>query len=188
MSSSSIFSPILSLSLAVLGCVLGWMLADARYRRVCLILLHFAARTARKAFLHTIHPIDLRMLAKDEREFSVLSMPAKLKRAEPAALRAAGRFKDHLSRLYGERVLAVYMFGSRAGGAYTFWSDVDVVLFTTSSRLPGLQRQVRWAVLQVMFQDGLFLQPRLADGLALESIETEAHPVIRHAVQTGIPV
>ena len=178
-----------TLGFLMLGIVLGLLLAERAHRRALMSVGHFAARMLYKALLRTFNARNVRRLEQVDMEHSALSMCEKMKRADPSAVEAARMLKDRLSEIFGDELSAVYFFGSRMRGSYTPWSDLDVVMFFRSTvSLTHARTQVRREVFRILLQHGLLIQPRLANDRALYAVDAELHPMIRRAVQTGIPI
>ena len=184
-----IFLAASTLACLVLGIGFGLLLADRASCRALVSLYHFTARMSCKAFLRTFDSRTLSVLEQVDTEYSRLGAREKMNLADLSALNAAGTLKDRLAQTFGEELSAVYFFGSRLRGGHTTGSDLDVVIFFRPTvSLTHARARVGREVLHILLQQGLLIQPRLADDRALSSIDAESNPVIRRAVQTGIPI
>lgn len=106
-------------------------------------------------------------------------------------LEAVGDFKRRLGRRYGDRLKAVYVFGSRARGEGGEESDVDVAFFLDGPVDDPLREELALADdrLDVMFAHGLHVQAWAFDAASMESPEDFRDPHLTRALlKEGVAV
>jgi predicted nucleotidyltransferase len=99
--------------------------------------------------------------------------------------------KRRLERRFGDRFVALYLFGSRARGNNELDSDVDVavVLDQEMPRPYGAKCLLLDDTYDLMLETGYYLQPWALEKGALESPDAHPSPQISRAVlRDGIKV
>ena len=178
-----------SFLLGMAGIIMGFILAEPRYRKAAGTLLKFAGSFVFKALARTFSPAKRRFLEEVDKSFSSLSEHERMVYTDPIAFSVATRFKHELEEVFCEKLMGIYLFGSRARGTHVLNSDLDLLLiFDQTVVLSKARLQVYWAVLQVLFQHGLLIQPRVINRHVLDQKPSIPFPVIQRALQTGIEI
>lgn len=107
------------------------------------------------------------------------------------ALAVARELKARLRRRFGDRLRALYLFGSRARGDHRPASDVDVaVVFAGPIGTPfDLEAEIIEDSYDLLLERGLYIQPWAIDEAALADPDKHREPHLTHAVlRDGVPV
>lgn len=110
---------------------------------------------------------------------------------DPAALDAARALKVRLVRRFGDRLTAVYLFGSRARGDHRPDSDADiaVVLKGTIDHPFAVRRTLIEDTYDLLLERGLYIQPWAIEEASLSHPEhPSAIPLAQAVLREGIPV
>ena len=110
---------------------------------------------------------------------------------EPEIADLLADLKRRLERRFGDRFVALYLFGSRARGDYQPDSDVDVavVLDQKMPRAYGAKCQLLDDTYELMLETGYYIQPWALEKGALES--PGAHPsaqISRAVLRDGLRI
>jgi uncharacterized protein len=91
-------------------------------------------------------------------------------RPDPQTLAVLRELKARLHRRFGDRLLGVYLFGSRARGTHRPDSDVDVavVLRGGIERPFAVKRQIIEDTYDLLLERGLYIQPWVLEEGSLE--------------------
>ncbi|WP_448206717.1 nucleotidyltransferase domain-containing protein [Azospirillum sp. sgz302134] len=80
---------------------------------------------------------------------------------DPVAVEVVRDLKERLKRRFGDRLVAVYLFGSRARGDHRPDSDTDVAVFLDDDRAGTFDQ--RYDVIEdsydLLLERGLYIQP-----------------------------
>jgi predicted nucleotidyltransferase len=111
---------------------------------------------------------------------------------EPEVAALLQELKRRLDRRFGERFIALYLFGSRARGDHEPDSDVDVAV-VLKGRLPqrpfGVTREILKDTYDLLLETGLDIQPWPLEEGSLDEPEAHPHPTVSRAVRReGIAV
>jgi len=95
---------------------------------------------------------------------------------DPQALAVVRELKERLRRRFGDRLVAVYLFGSRARGDHRPDSDADVAVFLREGQ--GNPLDERYDVIEdtydLLLERGLYMQPWTLPEGALQ--QPDRHP------------
>ena len=110
---------------------------------------------------------------------------------EPEIAALLADLKRRLERRFGDRFVALYLFGSRARGDHEPDSDVDVavVLDRKMPRSYGAKRQLLEDTYELMLETGHYIQPWALEKGALE--RPDAHPsaqISRAVLRDGLRI
>jgi uncharacterized protein len=103
---------------------------------------------------------------------------------EPEIAALLADLKRRLERRFGERFVALYLFGSRARGDHEPDSDVDVAVLL-DQELPrpfDAKCQLLDDTYELMLETGYYIQPWALEKGALESPDNHPSPNISRAV------
>jgi predicted nucleotidyltransferase len=105
-------------------------------------------------------------------------------------LHALEIFKDRLTRRYGERLKALYLFGSRARGDHRPDSDADVAVFLDKVSDPiGEQLALIDDGYPILLDTGVNIQPWVFEEASLSSPEKyRASHLVETVRQEGVPL
>lgn len=105
-------------------------------------------------------------------------------RPDPFALDVVGDLKRRLTERFGDRLAAVYLFGSRARGDNRPDSDADVAVFLrdASGDPFDLEREIIKDSYDLLLERGLYIQPWAFDAAALTAPDSARLPGLRNAV------
>jgi predicted nucleotidyltransferase len=107
-------------------------------------------------------------------------------RAIPQELREVlARFRAALTKLYGEGVLELTLFGSRARGDEHEFSDVDV-LVVIEKLTPWDRRAIPEIAGHLWLETGFLLRPILLDGETCRSWRDQQRPLTNAIAEDGI--
>jgi uncharacterized protein len=110
---------------------------------------------------------------------------------EPEIANLLADLKRRLERRFGDRFVALYLFGSRARGDHEPDSDVDVavILDQEMPRSYGAKRQLLDDTYELMLETGHYIQPWALEKGALE--RPDAHPsaqISRAVLRDGLRI
>jgi len=104
---------------------------------------------------------------------------------EPEIAVLLADLKRRLERRFGDRFIALYLFGSRARGDHEEDSDVDVAVIL-DQKLPRsfeLTQQILEDTYDLLLETGFYVQPWALEKGSLEHPAAHPHPRISRAVQ-----
>jgi uncharacterized protein len=103
---------------------------------------------------------------------------------EPQIAALLADLKRRLERRFGERFVALYLFGSRARGDHEPDSDIDVavILDQEMPRPFDAKCQLLDDTYELMLETGYYIQPWALEKGALESPDAHPSPKISRAV------
>ena len=103
---------------------------------------------------------------------------------EPEIAALLADLKRRLQHRFGDRFVALYLFGSRARGDHDPDSDVDVavVLDQKMPRPYGAKCQLLDDTYELMLETGYYIQPWALEKGALESPDAHPSPQISRAL------
>ncbi|MBI3513970.1 MAG: nucleotidyltransferase domain-containing protein [Proteobacteria bacterium] len=110
---------------------------------------------------------------------------------EPLTERALADLKGRLISQFGQRVVAVYLYGSRARGDHQMDSDVDVAVAFSGDieNLVDLDDQLIDVAYPVQLETGLYMQLWALEAASLSDPASHRRAEIAEAVlRDGIPV
>jgi predicted nucleotidyltransferase len=147
----------------IVGILLGLLLTDSNLQDGLKVIAKTFLRITKKKFLRLINPdIDL---IRVQRDHAFLSLPGDRRAAlvDIGALEAVSELKQRLCSRYGNKVAAVYMFGSRVRGDYQSESDVDVGIFLVEpfDRYISFKKETLRISAELLLKYGLFIQSRI---------------------------
>jgi predicted nucleotidyltransferase len=104
---------------------------------------------------------------------------------EPEIADLLAELKRRLERRFGERFVALYLFGSRARGDHDPDSDVDVAVLLDRA-LPDsfeVTREILEDTYDLLLETGYYIQPWALEKGSLEDPPAHPHPRISRAIQ-----
>lgn len=112
-------------------------------------------------------------------------------RPDPHALAVVRELKERLRRRFGDRLVAVYLFSSRARGDHRPDSDADVAVFL-KGEFPDpfdVEREIVEDGHDLLIERGLYIQPWAFEERVLTDPEWARLPGLRQSVfRDGVPV
>lgn len=105
--------------------------------------------------------------------------------ADPALAALLADLKRRLEHRFGERFVALYLFGSRARGDHEEDSDVDVAVIL-DQKLPRsfeVTRDIIDDTYDLLLETGFYIQPWALEKGSLEEPSAHPHPRISRALQ-----
>jgi predicted nucleotidyltransferase len=150
------------------GATIGFILSNANLRRA----LHatyqaILRRTIKKR--SRVNWSEQLSIVQEQGNNARQEVPS-LQSADKHAIKAVRSFRDALDSGFGDRIISVYLFGSRARGDFMNTSDADIAVMFSANTHIGIYTQLRleWAAFKVMLSHGLYLQVRaLQEGSTL---------------------
>jgi len=110
---------------------------------------------------------------------------------DPLALDVVRELKARLRRRFGDRLVAVYLFGSRARGDHRPDSDADVAVFLQGD-LPDpfdAEKAIVEDGFDLFLERGLYIQPWAFEERVLSNPERARLPRLQRSVLAeGVPV
>jgi len=104
--------------------------------------------------------------------------------SERRALRTLERFVRHVLDEYGDEVLSIVLFGSRARGDFTHHSDVDVLVILAESDKRFVDRLSDFAA---YCPDGL-VEPLVYTRREIEAMFESRNPFLLDVLHEGVPL
>jgi len=104
---------------------------------------------------------------------------------EPEIAALLADLKRRLERRFGDRFVALYLFGSRARGAHDPDSDVDVAVIL-DQKLPcsfEVNEQIIEDTYELMLETDYYIQPWPLEDGSLDDPPAHPHPQISRAIQ-----
>ena len=104
---------------------------------------------------------------------------------EPELAALLADLKRRLERRFGDRFVALYLFGSRARGDHDPDSDVDVAVIL-DQKLPRsfeVTEQILEDTYDLMLETGFYIQPWPLEQGSLDDPPAHPHPQISRAIQ-----
>ena len=104
---------------------------------------------------------------------------------EPEIADLLADLKRRLERRFGDRFVALYLFGSRARGDHEPDSDVDVAVIL-DQKLPHsfeVNEQIIEDTYELMLETGFYIQPWPLESGSLDDPPAHPHPQISRAIQ-----
>ncbi|HYD68441.1 nucleotidyltransferase domain-containing protein [Azospirillum sp.] len=110
---------------------------------------------------------------------------------DPLALDVVRELKARLQRRFGDRLVAVYLFGSRARGDHRPDSDTDVAVFLEEEENDPVEE--RYDVIDdsydLLLERGLYIQPwTLPEGARQDPRRYRCGPLVASILRDGIQV
>ena len=104
---------------------------------------------------------------------------------EPEIAALLADLKRRLERRFGDRFVALYLFGSRARGDHEPDSDVGVavILDQTLPRSFEVTREILEDTYDLLLESGFYIQPWALKKGSLEDPSAHPHPRISRAIQ-----
>lgn len=97
------------------------------------------------------------------------------------------RIRRKLEATYGDRITAMYAFGSRARGDHDAWSDFDI-LIVVRDRTPALEAGVIGIIVDEELEAGLNFTPVIKDLKAFDLEKRHHTPFYENVTREGILV
>ena len=110
---------------------------------------------------------------------------------EPEIAELLADLKRRLERRFGERLIALYLFGSRARGDHEPDSDIDVavVLDQAMPQPFDVTREILEDTYDLLLETGYYIQPWLLEKGSLDNPTSHPYPQISRAVlRDGTPI
>jgi uncharacterized protein len=107
------------------------------------------------------------------------------RRIEPEIAALLAELKRRLERRFGERFVALYLFGSRARGDHEPDSDVDVAVIL-DQKLPDsfdVSREILEDTYDLLLETGFYIQPWPLEKGSLDDPPAHPDPRISRAIQ-----
>jgi predicted nucleotidyltransferase len=107
------------------------------------------------------------------------------RRIEPEIAALLADLKRRLERRFGDRFIALYLFGSRARGDHDPDSDVDVAVIL-DQKLPqsfDVTRQILEDTYDLLMETGFYIQPWPLEKGSLDDPPAHPDPRISRAIQ-----
>ena len=103
---------------------------------------------------------------------------------DPVAMEVVRELKRRLERRFGDRLAAVYLFGSRARGDHRPDSDADVAVFLKGALGDpfDVEREIVEDGYDLLLERGLYIQPWAFDAAVLGDPERARLPGLRDSV------
>jgi antitoxin ChpS len=104
---------------------------------------------------------------------------------EPEIASLLADLKRRLERRFGDRFVALYLFGSRARGDHEPDSDVDVAVIL-DQKLPQsfeVTREILEDTYDLLMETGFYIQPWPLEKGSLDEPAAHPHPRISRAIQ-----
>ena len=104
---------------------------------------------------------------------------------EPEIAALLADLKRRLERRFGDRLVALYLFGSRARGDHEPDSDVDVAV-VLDQKLPdsfAVTGEIIEDTYDLLLETGFYIQPWPLEQGSLEDPAAHRHPRISRAIQ-----
>jgi predicted nucleotidyltransferase len=104
---------------------------------------------------------------------------------EPEIAALLADLKRRLERRFGDRFVALYLFGSRARGDHDPHSDVDVAVIL-DQKLPRsfeVTEEILEETYDLLLETGFYIQPWPVEKGSLEDPPAHPHPRISRAIQ-----
>ena len=105
----------------------------------------------------------------------------------PNERQAVERFVDTLLQQYPERVLEVMLFGSKARGDSTLYSDIDILLIVDDADWQ-FSHVISTIAAQVSLEYDVLIGPRLIGRERWESMKRRRFSLYRNITAEGIPL
>jgi uncharacterized protein len=112
-------------------------------------------------------------------------LPVKEHVVEPAIAALLTDLKRRLERRFGDRFVALYLFGSRARGDHEPDSDVDVAV-VLDQKMPqpfDVTREILEDTYDLMLETGYYIQPWALEKGCLEDPTAEGCPRVSRSVR-----
>ena len=104
---------------------------------------------------------------------------------EPEIADLLADLKRRLERRFGDRFVALYLFGSRARGDHEPDSDVDVAVILDQKLPPSFEvtREILEDTYDLLLERGFYIQPWALEKGSLQDPPAHPHPRISRAIQ-----
>ncbi len=106
----------------------------------------------------------------------------KLEEQEEKALK---RFKEILTERFGQEIVSVHLFGSKARGDVHQESDIDILVVTQQDDW-RLKEQIGKVATQVLLDYGIYLSVKVLGRSFREKLVNVDSPFIRNVLREGI--
>lgn len=189
----TVYIPIMvGLISAALSFFLSIVVVDRRLRGALKSALKAALRAASRATIRAV--LSIFYSAKGLGYIDVFR-PSLLNEGpctpDPWTLDVLRVFKYRLELRFGNRVEAIYLFGSRARGDYRFESDADVaVFFAGSLEYPfGVEKEMIHDIYRLLLEHGLYISAHAFEATSLQDPGAHRYPhLLRAVLRDGIVV
>ena len=109
-----------------------------------------------------------------------------MKLAQDDVLRITREFHERLAEIYGERLTAVYLYGSYARGEANDDSDIDVaVVLTGTVKRSAEEKKIIDIIAEISLREKCFLLPFF---LSEDEYREKPYAIFRSIAHEGIPV
>jgi predicted nucleotidyltransferase len=169
----------------LIGLSAGGILAERRFRTAISVAFKAVVRSRKKAWFGPKRTYkDGASVPATHQMLRSLSRTERATNADPQALAVARHFKESLGGRFGDRLKAVYLFGSRARGDHSDNSDVDVAVFLVSGpETPELlQRMLIHDACLLLLTHGLYIQPCAFDEDSLKNLDTQQNRSLLYSI------
>lgn len=106
----------------------------------------------------------------------------KLEKKEEVALQ---RFKELLNEKFGQEIVSIHLFGSKARGDAEQESDIDVLVVTQRNDW-RLKQEIGKVATQVLLDDGVYLSIKVLGKSFKQKLINVGSPFIRNVLREGI--
>lgn len=114
-------------------------------------------------------------------------MNGSLSRLTPNERQAVGRFVDTLLQQYPKRVLEAALFGSKARGDSTPYSDIDVLLIVDDDNWQ-FSHVISTLAARISLEYDVLIGPRIIGRERWESMKRRRFSLYRNIAAEGIPL
>ncbi len=169
----------------LIGFATGGIIADRRCRTAISVALKAVVRSRKKAWFGPARTFnDCASVPAPQQTLRMLSRTRPATNADPLALAAARHFKESMVDRFGNRLRAVYLYGSRARGDHCDGSDVDVaVILASGAESPKvLKRTLLHEACRQLLTHGLYVQAHAFDEGSLESSDAKRYRMLIHLI------
>lgn len=172
----------------IAGMLLGFMLMNVQFRNRLTVVVVSIFRIFTKSIRRVKLGIDEGKLIVDE-NFKSLSQEDKVKVADQKALDVVKMLKQRLERLYGPKIVAMFLFGSRARGDFSTNSDVDVGVYLDTidtNKFKRIKKEAFYYSFEILMKYGYYIQLRFYDSRILTGQLASKNYLAKAAYSYGI--